>query len=153
MTTEADRPVLRIDRSFDAPPQAVFHEWLDPEALRDWFVPETYEGLAAEVDARVGGLWRVLYRARSGKEVCEQGRFVEIVPGQKLVMTLQQSLAAQSPELTIVVTFEHLAPRGTLMRFQQTGFANPAQRDGMAEGWAGCMRKLAKRLGEPEATS
>jgi len=138
---------IAITRSFRAPREQVFAQWLDAEAIKDWFVPPTYEGVSAAVDARVGGSWQVEYRTPSGDRYRESGVFREIVPFQRLVLTLTQSLDTPGPETTIVVTFEPADDGGTLMRFHQTGFRSTAHRDGNAEGWRGCFEKLAARFG------
>lgn len=137
---------INISRQFSALPETVFTQWTDAEALKDWFAPETYTGLESEADPKVGGAWMVAFQSPSGERFIERGVYKEISPYSKLVMTLNQSLVADAGELTITVTFEASAD-GTLMRFHQTGFTNVQHRDGVAEGWEGCMDKLASRVG------
>lgn len=136
---------IAIARTFDAAPERVFAQWLDADALIDWFAPDTYMGLSAEADAREGGSWRVEYRSFDGNRYTESGAYLEIRPYERLVMSLRLSGAPETSELTIVVTFE-AKDGGTLMHFRQTGFTDPRQRDGMAEGWGECLDKLAARL-------
>ena len=142
---------ITITRRFNATPEEVFAQWIDPEALKDWFAPETYTGLSSAADPREGGAWRVEFQAPTGERLIEHGIYKEIVPHSKLVMTLHQSFKADAPELTILVSLEP-ASGGTLMHFRQTGFVSPDHRDGVAEGWVGCMDKLAARLADdPES--
>ncbi len=143
--TTPDRPLeISITRRFDVPPEAVFAQWLDPDALKDWFAPETYAGLAARTDPREGGEWFVEFLSASGERFSEGGVYKEISPFRRLVMTLVQSVPG-APELTITVVFEPDA-NGVLMHFHQTGFVRAEHRDGVAEGWAGCLDKLSLRL-------
>lgn len=135
---------IQISRRFGASKEAVFAEWLDADALKDWFTPEKHTGISADVDPRVGGLWHVTYQSTDGTIIREHGRYRELVPSERLVMTLSQSGSFKGPETTVFVTLE-AADGGTLMHFRQTGFTNVAHRDGNADGWHGCFDKLATR--------
>jgi uncharacterized protein YndB with AHSA1/START domain len=146
MQHEKEPLEISITRSFSAPRDRVFSQWLDADAIKDWFVPQTCEGVSAEVDARVGGSWQVAYRTPSGDSYREYGVFREIAPFQRLVLTLTQSAGTPWPETTVVVTFEEADDGGTLMRFHQSGFESTARRDGVAEGWLGCFDKLAAQI-------
>jgi len=150
MTPTLDTLELVITRIFDAPPDMVFGEWLDAEALKDWFTPESFVGISADIDARAGGAWQVTYKSTAGELIVESGVFQEIVPARRLVMTLGQSIEGGVSATTIVVLFERTESGGTLMRFRQSGFRRAAQRDAIGEGWAGCLDKLARRLGTAE---
>jgi uncharacterized protein YndB with AHSA1/START domain/ketosteroid isomerase-like protein len=145
----SDRDAATLDitilRMFDAPPEAVFAQWLDADALKDWFAPGTYEGLSAVVDARVGGAWAVEFQSPDDKRFREHGVYKEIDPGRRIVMTLNQDFVADGGELLVAVTFEARGG-GTMMRFHQSGFKHPQHRDAVAEGWEGCIDKLAARL-------
>jgi uncharacterized protein YndB with AHSA1/START domain len=141
---------IHLSRSFDAPPDAVFAQWLDPEALKDWFAPQSYVGKSCEVEARVGGAWRIEFESQTGERLVEYGIYKEIIPARMLVMTLRQSFDRSTPELVITVSFDARGG-GTLMRFHQTGFVHPAHRDALSEGWTGCFEKLHARLEENPA--
>jgi uncharacterized protein YndB with AHSA1/START domain len=57
--------VVRIERTFDAPAEAVFDAWTRPEVMRRWWhAGPDWETPEAEVDLRVGGKVRVVMRAR-----------------------------------------------------------------------------------------
>jgi uncharacterized protein YndB with AHSA1/START domain len=58
-----DTQTLRIQRTFDAPAEAVFDAWTSEEVLRRWWQAERgWETTEAEVDLRVGGAVRVVMR-------------------------------------------------------------------------------------------
>jgi hypothetical protein len=66
--------VVRIERTFDAPREAVFDAWTSPEVLRRWFhcAPD-WETPEAEVDLQVGGKIRVVMRKPDGSKVSVGG--------------------------------------------------------------------------------
>lgn len=147
MSGSGERLELTISRSFDAPRALVFEQWLSAEAIGEWFPPADWEAVSAEMDARPGGKWRAEYRSGRGQSFVEFGVLREIVPYQRIVMSLTQfDGGTEGPETLIVVTFEDEPGGRTLMRFRQTGFDTPERRDGVQAGWGTCLDKLAARL-------
>ena len=58
-----DTKTLRIERTFQAPAEAVFDAWTSEEVIRRWWHAEhDWETTEAEVDLRVGGVVRVVMR-------------------------------------------------------------------------------------------
>ena len=54
---------LRMERTYQAPAQAVFDAWTSEEVMRRWWHAEhDWETTVAEVDLRVGGTVRVVMR-------------------------------------------------------------------------------------------
>ena len=69
--THATGHVVRIERTFAAPAEAVFDAWTNPEVMRRWFhCGPDWETPVAEVDLRVGGTVRVclLYTSPSPRD-------------------------------------------------------------------------------------
>ena len=86
--TDPSGYVVRIERTFEAPAEAVFDAWTSPEVMRRWWHagPE-WETPEAEVDLRVGGRIRVVMRASDGTEVEAQGEYTLIERPHRLEMT------------------------------------------------------------------
>jgi uncharacterized protein YndB with AHSA1/START domain len=58
-----DNKTLRLERTFQAPAEAVFEAWTSEEVLRRWWhAGHDWETTEAEVDLRVGGTVRVVMR-------------------------------------------------------------------------------------------
>ncbi|WP_203861151.1 SRPBCC family protein [Plantactinospora mayteni] len=137
-------PIVRI---FDAPRDLVFRTWTTAEEVGTWFAPPGFEVTRCELDARPGGRWQVEFRSADGETHREYGEFREVVPPERLVLTLTQADGAGNTGAETVVTVV-LADQGgkTEMTFEQTGFESVAVRDGNAEGWRGCFDKLDQHL-------
>ena len=59
----SESTTLRMERTFQAPAQAVFDAWTSEEVMRRWWHAEhDWETTVAEVDLRVGGAVRVVMR-------------------------------------------------------------------------------------------
>jgi uncharacterized protein YndB with AHSA1/START domain len=79
---------VRIERTFDAPAEAVFDAWTSPEVMRGWFHCEPeWETPQAEVDLRVGGNVRVVMRRPDGTEIGASGEYTIIDRPHQLEMT------------------------------------------------------------------
>lgn len=143
-TTPATAPALTITRIFDAPRDAVWGAWTDPDQIVQWAGPEGVTIVHWEADARVGGAWRLCMRHPEWGELWQHGVFHEIVPPERLVYTFAWEEANVSPEHVMLVTvaFADLGDR-TEMRFQQAVFVSEASRDSHEDGWSQCFDKLA----------
>jgi len=79
---------LRLQRTFNAPAQAVFDAWTSPEMLRRWWpAGSDWETPVAEVDLTVGGALRLVMRSPDGEEFGGRGEYVEVRPPERLVFT------------------------------------------------------------------
>ena len=59
----------------------------DPELVERWWSGHRGKVTLAEIDLRVGGLWRYVMEADGGFEVGFHGEFREIVPNERIVST------------------------------------------------------------------
>ena len=86
VTLPTDEQIL-ITREFDAPKHLVYKAWTTPELVKRWWSGRRGEMTLAEIDLRVGGMWRYVMVAHGGFEVAFHGEFREIVPNERLVST------------------------------------------------------------------
>ena len=81
-----DEQIL-ITRQFDAPKHLVFKAWTTPELVKRWWHANRGEVTIAEIDLRVGGMWRYVSVTPDGFEVGFHGEYREIVANERLVAT------------------------------------------------------------------
>jgi uncharacterized protein YndB with AHSA1/START domain len=86
VTLPTDEQIL-ITREFDAPKDLVYRAWTTPDLVRRWWSAERGEMTIAEIDLRVGGVWRYVMLAEGGFEVAFHGEYREIVPNERIVST------------------------------------------------------------------
>jgi len=86
VTLPTDTQIL-ITREFDAPKHLVYRAWTTPELVKRWWHANRGEVTLAEIDLRVGGMWRYVSRSEDGFEVGFHGEYREIVPNERLVTT------------------------------------------------------------------
>lgn len=87
VTTPSDREIA-MTRVFDAPRALVYEAYTKPDLLKQWLgVMPGWVFAVCEVDLRVGGKYRYVWRGPDGFEMGMGGEFKEVVPGQRLVAT------------------------------------------------------------------
>jgi uncharacterized protein YndB with AHSA1/START domain len=87
VTTPSEREIA-MTRVFDAPRSLVFDAWTKPELLKRWLgVRGGWAFAVCEVDLRVGGRYRFVWRGPGGTEMGMGGVYREIVRPERLVAT------------------------------------------------------------------
>jgi uncharacterized protein YndB with AHSA1/START domain len=86
ITVDADLPIVRIVREFDAPPEKVFRAHTDPELVRQWLGPRGLEMAVDHYDCRTGGSYRYTHADADG-EYRFYGSFHEVRPPERIVQT------------------------------------------------------------------
>ena len=96
---------LVVTRTIDGPRDVVFEAWTDAELFRQWWVPKSIGVtlLSCELDARVGGGYRLTFDNGTAEPMAFFGRYLEVSPPSRLVWTNEEG-----DEGTVVttVTFE-----------------------------------------------
>jgi uncharacterized protein YndB with AHSA1/START domain len=106
--TTDDSRELSITRLIDAPREAVYRAWTQPELIVQWFTPKPWTTLRADMDVRPGGASLVVMADPDGKEYPNPGQYLEVVPNQKLVFTdayIGDWVPSPKPFMTGTLTF------------------------------------------------
>jgi len=150
-----------IERSFSKPPELVFRAFADPARKRRWFgESRTHEIEAFESDFRAGGAERQRYRFREGTpfpgvELTNEGRFEEIVPNRRIVMTTAMDLGGRRISVSLL-TFELIETNdGTDLVFthQAVFFEGSGGPEMRQEGWRTLLDRLGAELAHEEAAA
>lgn len=87
ITTPSDLEVV-ITRDFDAPRQLVWDAHTQPDLIRRWLLgPPGWTMPVCEVDLRVGGAYRYVWRSEEGVEMGMGGTFREVAAPERIVNT------------------------------------------------------------------
>src|SRR5437867_2456992 len=87
VTTPSDREIV-MTRVFDAPRRLVFDAWTKPELLKRWLgVRGGWSMTVCEVDLKVGGGYRFVWRGPDGTDMGMRGVYREIARPDRLVST------------------------------------------------------------------
>lgn len=147
MAAAALGTTLRIRRLLSAPRERVFAAWTDPEQFRKWFVPPLGSAPSAEVDARVGGGFRVAMKTGlPGGTGYAVGSYVEVKPPERLVFALAwEGLPFRTGETLVTVEFHDRDGRTELVLTHER---NPTRlaREFHSVGWRNSLRNLSRAL-------
>jgi uncharacterized protein YndB with AHSA1/START domain len=111
---------LRLERIFDAPRQLVFDYFTIPELVCTWWGPQNVTTEKAEINLHVGGYCRWEMRDTDNALLILNGRILEVVPPERLVMTHQW----QNDEQETIVTLEFIqAGEKTKLLLKQEGIS------------------------------
>jgi uncharacterized protein YndB with AHSA1/START domain len=87
LATPTDREIV-VTRVFDAPREMVFEAHTKPELVKRWLNGAPGWSLAVcEIDLRVGGAYRYVWRGPGGMDMGMGGTYREIVRPERLVAT------------------------------------------------------------------
>jgi uncharacterized protein YndB with AHSA1/START domain len=146
--TPPDPAALRVERTFNASPEAVFEAWTSAEMLRRWWpAGSDWETPVAEVDVRVGGRLRLVMRSPDGEEFGGSGEYREVVPFERLVFTWTWD-GHEGHEGTQLVEVE-LRERGegtTTVVLTNRGLGDEESRRSHREGWEASFDNLDRVL-------
>jgi uncharacterized protein YndB with AHSA1/START domain len=137
--------LVRIERTFGAPAEAVFDAWTSAEVMRRWFhVAPDWDTPEAEVDLRVGGKVRVVMRRPDGSEVSAGGEYTEIDRPHRLAMTWTFDDDPSNQQL-IELSFSESEGSTTVVMIN-SGISTDERRDAQHDGWQGCLDELERVL-------
>lgn len=138
-------PSLTMVRRIKAAPAAVFEAWTRPEILARWWGPRHTMVQDAEVDARVGGRFRVTLVEDNGARHTVSGAYAEVVPAQRLVFSWAWEATAELVS-RVTVTFRAV-PDGTELTLTHDRFANEGTATRHRRGWTESLERLSAWFG------
>lgn len=87
VTTPTDREIV-MTRVFHAPRYLLFDAWTKPDLVQRWLLgPPGWTMPICEIDLRVGGRYRFVWRHTNGKEMGMGGVYLEILVPERMVNT------------------------------------------------------------------
>jgi uncharacterized protein YndB with AHSA1/START domain len=138
---------LRLVRVFDAPRDAVWRAWTEPEQLAQWFGPRGISTPLDKIrmDLRPGGeASLVMVDDATGAEYPNTGMYVEVVPPERLVWK-DDGFPDGTGAGTVTVTLRDLGDKTELTLHAVADFTETMRADAEV-GWGTSFDKLAALL-------
>jgi len=142
-SSRSDDVVGRVSTSFQAPAEAVFAAWIEPELMQQWLFKSDSNDLHAASDASVGGRFSVLER-EGARTIEHWGEYLVLERPSRLIFALrvpQHFSGTARLEMT-------LTPKGTgcVLTLVLRG-AGPPDAEQL---WSMMLDRLKRVLGESE---
>jgi uncharacterized protein YndB with AHSA1/START domain len=140
---------VRFHRVLRATPDRIYRAFLTPEALAKWLPPHGFTGQVHEMDARVGGSYKMSFtNFTSGKSHSFGGEYLELVPNERIRHTDRFDDPNLPGEMVVTVTLKKVLV-GTEVNIVQEGVPDVIPPDACTLGWQESLTLLAQ-LVEPE---
>jgi uncharacterized protein YndB with AHSA1/START domain len=141
---KSDREVV-VTRTINGPARIVFEAFTRAELFKRWWVPKSMgmKLLSCEMDARVGGKYRLAFDVGGPEPVAFFGTYVEVTPNSRLAWTNDEGGEGGS---VTTVTFEEKGGK-TLVVLRET-YATKEALDAAGTGAADAMVETFDQLDE-----
>lgn len=154
VTTPSEREIA-MTRVFDAPRRLVFEAYTKPELLKRWLgVHNGWVLEVCEIDLRVGGNYRYVWRGPGGKEMGMRGVYLEVEPPERIVTTEAFDESWYPGEAVGTVALVEQGGRTTLtltVLYESREARDAVLQSPMEEGVAAGFDKLAEVLASLKA--
>lgn len=140
---------VRLHRVLAARPEKVYRAFLDAEAMTKWLPPNGFTGKVHQIDARVGGTYKMSFtNFTTGKSHSFGGEYLELVPNSRLRYTDNFDDPNLAGEILVTVTLKEVSV-GTDLSIEQSGLPEVIPLEACYLGWQESLQNLA-RLVESE---
>lgn len=134
-------------RTIAASPSRLFAAWTEPSHIERWWGPPPVRCAGAQVDLRVGGLYRIGNQMPDGELLWITGRFEAIEPPHRLVYSWAHEPVDEETRWTrVTVRFEPVTPDRTEVIIVHERFVSEEIRQTHEVGWSGCLDGLERWL-------
>src|SRR2546425_11283099 len=98
---------IKIHRVLRAEPERIYRAFLDPEAMAKWLPPNGFTGKVHNIDAKVGGTYKMSFtNFSSGKSHSFGGKYIELTPNELIRYTNKFDDPNLSGEMQTTITLK-----------------------------------------------
>jgi uncharacterized protein YndB with AHSA1/START domain len=139
---------VRLHRVLRAPADRVYKAFVDGDAMARWLPPHGFLGKVHEIDAKVGGGYRMSFtNFGTGSAHSFSAKYVELVPNERIVHTDRFDDPNLPGEMNVTITFKPVLC-GTELNIVQEGIPAAIPTEMCDLGWQESLGQLAN-LVEP----
>jgi Uncharacterized conserved protein len=127
-----------------ATPERIYRAFLDADAMAKWLPPNGFTGKVHQLEARVGGTYRMSFTNFStGRSHSFGGRYLELVPHERIQYTDKFDDPNLPGEMKTTITLKKVSS-GTELNIVQEGLPDVIPPDACYLGWQESLALLAK---------
>jgi uncharacterized protein YndB with AHSA1/START domain len=126
---------VRLHRVLRATPERIYRAFLDAQAMVKWLPPHGFTGTVHELDARVGGRYRMSFtNFTTGSSHSFGGEYLELVPNEKISNTDRFDDPNLPGEMRTTVALRKVSV-GTEVSIVQEGIPDAIPTEACYLGW------------------
>ena len=135
---------IQLHRVLRATPERVYRAFLDRDAMVKWFPPNGFTAKVHQIDAKVGGAYKMSFTNFStGKSHSFGGTYVELTPHQRIRYTDKFDDPNLSGEMQTTITLKEVSC-GTELNIVQEGVPAVIPAEACYLGWQESLTLLTK---------
>jgi len=135
---------VKLHRVLRASPERVYRAFLDADAMAKWLPPHGFTGKVHQLDARVGGSYKMSFTNFStGQSHSFGGKYLELVANQRIRNTDSFDDPNLPGEMQTTVSMRAVSC-GTELDIVQEGIPEVIPQDGCYLGWQESLTLLAQ---------
>jgi uncharacterized protein YndB with AHSA1/START domain len=135
---------VRFHRVLRATPERVYRAFIDPDAMAKWLPPNGFTGRVHQIDARVGGTFKMSFTNFStGTSHAFGGEYLELTPHERIRYTDEFDDPNLPGTIQVTVTLKKVSV-GTELNVVQEGLPDVIPAEACCLGWQESLALLAK---------
>jgi len=135
---------VKLHRVLTAPASRIYKAFLDPDAMAKWLPPHGFTGRVHEMDARVGGRYRMSFtNFSSGHSHSFGGEYLELVEDAKLVYSDRFDDPNLPGEMRTTIVLKPVSC-GTELSIEQSGIPDVIPVEMCYLGWQESLQLLGQ---------
>ena len=135
---------IQLHRVLRAPPERIYRAFLDPDAMTKWLPPNGFTGKVQQLDAKVGGTYKMSFtNFSSGHSHSFGGEYLELVPHERIRYTDRFDDPNLSGQMVTTITLK-VVSCGTELNVVQEGIPEAIPPEACYLGWQESLVLLGK---------
>jgi uncharacterized protein YndB with AHSA1/START domain len=135
---------IRLHRVLRATPERIYRAFIDAEAMAKWLPPNGFTGKVHQIDARVGGSYKMSFtNFTTGKSHSFGGKYLELTPNERIRHTDEFDDPNLPGQMITSVTLKKVSV-GTEVNIVQEGVPAVIPAEACYLGWQESLTLLAK---------
>ena len=135
---------VRLHRVLQAPPERIYRAFLDADAMVKWLPPNGFTGKVHQLDAWVGGSYRMSFtNFTTGASHSFGGEYLELLPNERIRHTDRFDDPNLPGTLLVTVSFKKVSC-GTELNIVQEGIPDVIPLESCYLGWQQSLTLLAQ---------
>ena len=140
---------VRLHRVLRSKPERVYRAFLEADALVKWMAPHGFTATVHQLDARVGGTYKMSFKNfTTGNSHSFGGKYLELVPNEKIRHTDVFDDPNLPGEIVVTITIKPVVV-GVELQIVQENLPDVIPVEACYQGWQESLILLAQ-LVEPE---
>ena len=140
---------VKLHRVLRAPPERVYKAFLDADAMAKWLPPHGFTGKVHQIDAKVGGSYKMSFTNFSTKQGHSfGGKYLELVPNERIRHTDRFDDNNLPGEMVTTIAIKQVSV-GVELNVVQEGIPEAIPAEACYLGWQESLTLLTQ-LVEPE---